>query len=89
MAYFLRSENGWAARLLSTRPLVFFGEISFGLYLMQILTISLYKMPGHGDGWMGGLVGCLAMTLALAAAAHLLVEKPMRIWLLSKKGEVR
>jgi peptidoglycan/LPS O-acetylase OafA/YrhL len=89
MAYFLRSENGWAARLLSTRPLVFFGEISFGLYLMQILTISLYKMPGHGDGWMGGLVGCLAMTLALAAAAHLLVEKPMRIWLLSKKGEIR
>jgi peptidoglycan/LPS O-acetylase OafA/YrhL len=38
---------------------------------------------------MGGLVGCLAMTLALAAAAHLLVEKPLRIWLLSKKGEAR
>lgn len=89
MAYFLRSEKSWSARLLSNRVSVFFGEISFGIYLMQILTISVYKMPGHGDGWMGGIVGCLAMTLALAVAAHLLVEKPVRIWLLSKKGETR
>jgi peptidoglycan/LPS O-acetylase OafA/YrhL len=88
-AYFMRAEAGWASRLLSSRPMVFLGEISFGLYLMQIFTINLYLQPGRGRDWMGGIVGCLAMTLALAAAAHLLIEKPMRTWLLSKRGEAR
>jgi peptidoglycan/LPS O-acetylase OafA/YrhL len=85
-AYFMRTEAGWGARLLSSRPLVFLGEISYGLYLMQIFTINLYLQPGRGRDWMGGPLGCLALTLMLAAAAHLLVEKPMRAWLLSKKG---
>lgn len=87
--YFMRAESSWGARLLSSRPLVFLGEISFGLYLMQVFTINLYLQPGHGRDWMGGLFGCLAMTLALAVAAHMLVEKPMRAWLLSKRGEAR
>lgn len=81
--YFMRAEAGWASRLLSSRPLVFLGEISFGLYLMQIFTISLYMQPGHGAGWMGEAGGCLVLTLVLASAVHLLVEKPMRTWLLS------
>ena len=88
-AYFMREEASWASRLLSSRPLVFLGEISFALYLVQIFTINLYLQPGRGAGWMGGAFGCLAMTLLMAAAAHLLVEKPMRLWLLSKKGAAR
>lgn len=88
VGYFLRAENGWATRLLSTRVMVFLGEISFGIYLMQILTINLYKLPGHGDGWMGGSYGCFSLTLLLAAAAHLLVEKPARKWILAKTTQV-
>lgn len=85
-AYFLRSDSGLVGRLLSARPLVFLGEISFGVYLMQIFTISLYKLPGHGAGWMGGLYGCFAMTIVLAAVAHLIVEKPARRWILTMKN---
>lgn len=83
-AYFLRQEKGWAARLLSLRPMVFLGEISFGIYLMQILTINIYRQPGRGAGWMGGAVGCLLLTIILAAVVHLLVEKPVRRWLIAK-----
>lgn len=88
-AYFLRPESGLAGRLLSARPMVFLGEISFGIYLMQVFTISLYKLPGHGAGWMGGMYGCLVMTIVLAAAAHLLVEKPARRWILAKQPTAR
>jgi peptidoglycan/LPS O-acetylase OafA/YrhL len=88
-SYFLREQKGWAAQLLSTRLMVFLGEISFSLYLMQIVTISLYRKPGHGDGYLGGALGCFVLTILLAILVHLLVEKPMRIWLLSKKGETR
>jgi peptidoglycan/LPS O-acetylase OafA/YrhL len=88
-AYFLRPEESWATRLLSTRPMVFLGEISFGIYLMQVFTISLYKLPGHAAGWMGGAYGCFAMTMGLAALAHLLVEKPARRWILAKKTASR
>ena len=83
-AYFLREEKGWAARLLSTRPMVFLGEISFGIYLMQILTINLYRQPGHGTGWLGGAYGCFILTILLAVMVHLLVEKPFRKWLIAK-----
>lgn len=84
IAYFLRADKNWASRLLSTRPLVFLGEISFCIYLMQIFTINLYRLPGHGATWMGGGYGCLAMTIVLAAAGHLLIEKPARKWILAK-----
>jgi peptidoglycan/LPS O-acetylase OafA/YrhL len=86
IAYFLRSQENWASRLLSARPLVFLGEISFSIYLVQVFTISLYRLPGHGAGWMGGVFGCLAMTIILAAVGHLLIEKPARRWILSKKN---
>ena len=88
-AYFLREQKGWAARLLSTRLMVFLGEISFSLYLMQIVTISLYRQPGHGEGWLGGALGCFALTILLAALVHLLVEKPLRGWILAKKTASR
>lgn len=83
-AFFLREEKGWAYRVLATRPMVFLGEISFGVYLMQILTINLYRLPGHGPHWLGGAYGCFALTLLLASAVHLLVEKPVRAWLLAQ-----
>jgi peptidoglycan/LPS O-acetylase OafA/YrhL len=88
-AYFLRMEKGWAAGFLSTRPMVFLGEISFGIYLMQIVTISLYRQPGHGAGWLGGAFGCFVLTILLAALVHLLVEKPMRAWVLAKTSASR
>ncbi len=84
--YFLRSDAGPVGRLLSARPMVFLGEISFGIYLMQIFTINLYKQPGHGAGWMGGPIGCFAMTIVLAAVAHVIVEKPARRWILAKNS---
>jgi hypothetical protein len=81
-AYFLKPSAGWVARLLSTRALVFCGEISFSVYLVQIFTINLYKQ--HAAGWLGGAPGCFAMTLALAAGLHLAIEKPARAWMLAK-----
>jgi peptidoglycan/LPS O-acetylase OafA/YrhL len=83
--YFLREDSSWLARALSTRPMVFLGEISFGIYLMQIFTINLYLQPGHGAEWLGGAAGCLGLTILLAAISHLFIEKPARSWMLSRK----
>lgn len=74
----------WGARWLSTRPLFWLGEISFGIYLLHRHGQRLVgKLLGPDlDAWLQfGLV--VAVTLIAAQVAHLIVERPARLWLRS------
>lgn len=73
-------SRGPIARLLSIKPLVFLGEISFALYLIHI---SIYNYAYfYGDFMKGlGVIGVIMFWLACIAASsllHLAVEKPCR-----------
>ncbi len=87
-------ERGWITQLLSLRPFVLLGEISFALYLLQLLVFHCYAL--HPEPFMatppwllhlGG--GCLLLLVAYVGWA--LVEVParraiMRLW---KRYEAR
>lgn len=66
---------GW---LLSRRPLVALGRISYGLYLWH-WPVIVVASPAR-TGWSGWplLAVQVAVTLALAAASFVLVEQPVR-----------
>lgn len=70
---------GRVSALLSTRPLVFLGEISFGLYLVHTLFL-LYRQqaPGVFDGLPDAAVFMLywGVGLTLATMVHFGVERP-------------
>ena len=64
------------SRLLSWRPLVYLGLISYALYLWHL---PVYKLLYRQlDGWPWGLVAAIAVTLSLALASlsYRFVERP-------------
>lgn len=71
-------QQGAVARVLSVRPLVALGRISYGVYLWHWPTLLVL------DGARTGLAGAslltvrVAVTLALATASWWLVERPVK-----------
>jgi hypothetical protein len=70
----LRPDAG-LARVLSWRPAVALGVVSYGVYLWHWPVVVAWTVP-HG-AWAGALtqVGRVLATLALATASYLLVER--------------
>nr|WP_282100661.1 acyltransferase [Hydrogenophaga aromaticivorans] len=71
---------------LCSRPLVFLGEVSYGIYLWHFPIQRLMPkwFPGAFDGVMGSLWALLVssvLTLALAWASYRWVERPALDWL--------
>lgn len=66
------------ARILSLRPVVWVGTISYGLYIWQVPVLHVLLRHGEslGDPVQG--VVAVAATTGLAAASWYLVEKPVR-----------
>jgi len=67
--------------LLSARPVVWFGRISYAFYLFQfhvILGLPRLVDLSAPSYWLVTIV----LTLIIATAAHYLVERPARLWLL-------
>jgi peptidoglycan/LPS O-acetylase OafA/YrhL len=65
---------GW----LGSRPLVYLGRISYGLYVFHTLVLGLIRqlLPGLGrESWPTGLVS-LAATIAVASLSYFLLERP-------------
>lgn len=75
--------------LLSHPVVLFAGEASFALYLVHIPILMVWRnaaqalvgWPGDYRMGVGELTGLLVLTLAAAAAIHVFVEQPGRLWL--------
>lgn len=79
---------GSLPRLLSTRPLVYGGQISFSLYLVHELLHNVwdwvaaeYHLAPSAAGWKVVLIGVLTGCLATAALLYHCVEEPARRWM--------
>ncbi|UTF59823.1 acyltransferase [Gilvimarinus sp. DA14] len=77
------SDNRW--RPLSSRPLVWLGEISFGLYLWHFPIQKLVSQSDMLDwsspaGSLYALLVCTALTIPCAAASFYLIERPIMGW---------
>jgi peptidoglycan/LPS O-acetylase OafA/YrhL/lysophospholipase L1-like esterase len=74
----VRAPHSLVARVLSLRPMRFLGRISYGLYLWH------YPLFLWIDGARTGLTGYAllgvrcAVTLCVATASYVLIERPMR-----------
>lgn len=71
----LRQDVGTLRRLLSARPLVALGRISYGVYLYH-WPIFLGIRPG--DSSVAVFAARLGLTLAIAAASYRYLERPFR-----------
>lgn len=76
-------SDGIVSAALSSSPAVFFGEISYSIYLLHwpLLQVSnRLRSPLHLDGTTGCLwfLGYFAVVVALSAATYRLIEMPAR-----------
>lgn len=78
------------ARLLSVRPVVHLGAVSYGLYLWNLLPGSALKaVTGHRLGPVPALLTWLAV-LAAVELSYWLVERPVQRWAAARlRGERR
>lgn len=72
------SRATWIARVLSVRPLVFTGQISYSLYLWHLpvlvfFTYFIIEAPSTAQ-----VIGVFALSYALAVVSWRRVEKPVR-----------
>jgi len=67
---------GIPGRVLSWRPLVLLGIVSYGVYLWHTQVSTELGMHGV-DGFAGRLAGTVALTAAVAALSYVLVERPL------------
>ncbi|MCO1578915.1 acyltransferase [Crossiella sp. SN42] len=69
---------GGAERVLSARPLVRLGDLSYALYLWHwpVLVLYLVARGGGQVGWRGGVL-VIGVSLGLAVLTHRLVERPV------------
>lgn len=73
-------QRGAIARLLAIRPLVWLGNISYGIYLWHwpiFLTLNGERTGCSGMGLFG--IRC-AVTLVLATVSWWVIEQPIRRW---------
>ncbi|MDP2138259.1 MAG: acyltransferase [Candidatus Didemnitutus sp.] len=62
-------------RILSTRPMVYVGRISYGIYLFHLPVYHLVELAAPGASLLAKLPFKLAVSIGLAAASYSLVEK--------------
>jgi peptidoglycan/LPS O-acetylase OafA/YrhL len=90
----LAAQMGAATVWLGCRPLVWMGEVSFGVYLWHYPVLKLLGLL-QSSFWnsLGGsvlaLFACLALTLPLAALSFRFVESPTMGWGRSKANSLR
>lgn len=85
IVFFFSFERGWCSRLLQLRLLVFLGEISYSLYLCHAMTYNYFI----SEGWLAASFGLKQVVfwiviLGLSTAVYLLVEKPLRKFLVGR-----
>ncbi len=88
LIYTFANSKGVLADFLSSRPMVYLGEISFAFYLIhQSILLSLRKLPlAHGEfpGYFMAAAGLL-LSLVAAMVLHHTIETPARIALIKTR----
>ncbi len=72
-------ERGRVSRVLASRTIVYLSELSFAFYLLHAIMFT--HLRAAYASWVGVYAGAgllISTTLLAAAAAHHLVERPMR-----------
>ena len=84
--WFFSWSQGWFSWLMSTRLLVYLGEISFALYLIQLPVFLLLNQQVEDSNWPASLylTVSVACTLGAAMFAHAVVEAPLRQFFTSR-----
>lgn len=82
--WLIYSLAGWESKLLRSRPLQLAGEISYGVYLLQIPLYMTVNQLGLNQGGMR-LLECVLL-LPVAYVFYRMVEKPGRRMLLRGLG---
>ncbi|MCK2243023.1 MULTISPECIES: acyltransferase family protein [unclassified Crossiella] len=82
--------SGDGVRVLSARPLVRLGDLSYSLYLWHWPVLVLYLVARGGDqvGWRGSIL-VIGAALMLATLTHRLVEQPTRLLPATRWGAYR
>jgi peptidoglycan/LPS O-acetylase OafA/YrhL len=80
------ADLGGRASVLSSRPMVWLGEISYAFYLVHYLVLHFLHLALGGGTWswpgaVAFIAASLALSIAISAALYTLVERPvMRRW---------
>jgi peptidoglycan/LPS O-acetylase OafA/YrhL len=69
-------EGTLAGKLLSTRPLTFFGDMSYSLYLWHWPILVLARLVYGSDLSFAKIAGCVSAAIILAASSRRFVELP-------------
>ncbi len=71
-------HNAARAKLLTWRPMLFLGSISYSLYLIHYLAITIVNAiwPAHAVTGTPFFVLITALTIVLSTATYLLIERP-------------
>ncbi|MFD0917608.1 acyltransferase family protein [Pseudahrensia aquimaris] len=70
-------ENVWSAQLLSNRPMVAVGLISYSLYLWH-WPILVYARIAYDEIGLAQKIICIAFAVALSIASYFMIERPFR-----------
>lgn len=85
MVVCLAQDRGWIARSFAWKPLVFMGEMSYAVYLLQAplyIALEPVAQASGAKGLVGGWFYLYVLALLLASAvAYQWYERPMRAWL--------
>lgn len=90
--YVFAASKGMLSGGLSHKYLVIGGEISYGIYLLHLLFIGLYKETGWNYPWQAVIPVCLALTVGFSLLSFYYVEKPASRYIrshYSKKSKIK
>ncbi len=72
------SETGWVRRVLSSRPFVVIGLLSYSWYLWHWPLLSVYRIHNLGEQDVLANAGLVTLALFLAWLTYLWIEHPIR-----------
>lgn len=76
LIYVFAHQSGYLSKILSKRPFVFLGEISFSFYMIHLLVINYMKIF-HPLNYMLSILAFL-ITIILSSICYLYYEEPIR-----------
>ncbi len=74
------SPAGSLAKVLSVRPLVHLGAVSYGVYLWNLLPGQAYRMIFDKPAGVLGTIWCLALVFAAVELSYRYLELPVQRW---------